>query len=72
MEREEVKFILCPHVYLPGCMDGTAELPFPHMNWFSVCDVSYGQVFTDGICITKVYLYKGLVVSGKVYTLVFF
>jgi len=25
------------------------------MNWFSVCDVSYGQVFTVGICITKAY-----------------
>ena len=25
------------------------------MNWFSVCDVSCGQVFTLGIRITKVY-----------------
>jgi len=29
--------------------------PFPRVNWFSVCDVSYGQVFTVGICITKAY-----------------
>ena len=30
-------------------------VPPPRMNWFSVCDVSYGQVFTVGICITKAY-----------------
>jgi len=34
-------------------MNETVEFPLPHMNWFSVCDVSYGQVFTDSICITK-------------------
>jgi len=34
-------------------MNETVEFPLPHMNWFSVCYVSYRQVFTDGICITK-------------------
>ena len=42
-------------MHLPGYMDETAELPLSHMNWFSVCDVSCGQVFTDSICITKAY-----------------
>ena len=34
-------------------MNETVQVPYPHMNWFSVCDISYGQVFTDVICITK-------------------
>ena len=41
------------HVHLPVYMKETVELLLPHLNWFSVCDVSYGQVFTVGICITK-------------------
>jgi len=36
-------------------MNETVDLPLPHMNWFSICDVSYGQAFTVGICITKAY-----------------
>jgi len=50
-----VQFDWCAHVHLLGCMNETAELPLPHMNWFSVCDVSCGQLFTDSICITKAY-----------------
>ena len=50
-----MKFVWSAHVHLPGYMNETVELPLPHMNWFSVCDVSYGQVFTVGICITKAY-----------------
>jgi len=38
---------------LPGYVNQTVEFPLPHMNCFSVCDVSYGQVFTVGIGVTK-------------------
>ena len=40
------------HVLLPGYINVTVELPLNHMNRFFVCDVSYGQVFFVGICIT--------------------
>ena len=30
IEREEVQFVWCAHVHLPGYMDETAELSFPH------------------------------------------
>ena len=43
IEREEVKSVWCSHVHLPGYINETVELPLPHMNWFSVCDVSYGK-----------------------------
>ena len=48
-------FVWCAPVQLPGYVDETAELPLTHMNWFSVCDVSCGKVFTDGTCVTEVY-----------------
>ena len=43
------------HRHLSGYMDETAELLLSHVNWFSVCDVRSGQVFTGSICITKAY-----------------
>ena len=52
IEREGEKFVWCAHVHFPGYMNETVELPLPHVNLISVCDVSYGQVFTVGICIT--------------------
>jgi len=53
IEREEVKFVWCAHVHFPGYMKETVEFHLAHMNWFSVRDVGYVQVFTDSICITK-------------------
>ena len=44
---------LLGHVHLLGYMNETVEFPLLYMNLFSVCGVSYGQVFTVGICITK-------------------
>ena len=40
---------------LSGYMNVTVELSLPHTNWFSVCDVSHGQMLTVGICNTMAY-----------------
>ena len=43
------------YVVLPGYINMTVGLPLNHMNRFFICDVSYGQVFTVGICVTVAY-----------------
>jgi len=55
IESGEEKFVWCAHVHLPGYVNANFELPLPHMNLFSVSDVSCRQVFTVGICITVAY-----------------
>ena len=47
-----VKFVWCAQVHLPCYMNETVEFPLTSMNWFSVCDVNYGQVFTVGISVS--------------------
>jgi hypothetical protein len=42
IEWEEVKFVWCAHERLPGCVNKTAELPFPYM----LRSIGCGQVFT--------------------------
>ena len=32
-------------------MNETVEFPLAYMNLISICDVSYGQVFTVGVCV---------------------
>ena len=46
-------FVWCAHVHLPDYMNETVESPPLTTYELVLCDVSYGQVFTVGICITK-------------------
>jgi len=40
-------------MHLPGYMNKMAELPFPHMIWFSCfCGVSSAQVFTVTVSVS--------------------
>jgi len=72
LKGERLKFVWCAHVHLPGYMNETAELPLPHMNLFSVCDVSYGRVFTVAVCVTKAYASVWLFVEMFVNSCSFF